>query len=336
MVDMALVKHPLVISAIIIISFLILGIFVSIGVRYILLKALKGKENLFYNVYRALRLSVVLWFVVLGIYISMRLFGEYLGHSFNVFLQKAFILLLISSISYTAGNLLSLFIEYQIQVKSTIIDITAKWGIFLLGLLFGLNSIGVQIAPLLTALGIGGLAVALALQPLLSNLFSGIYITSSKRVEVGDVISVGGYTGEVVDIGVYSTVIRDYNNNLIYIPNTQIINSIFLNFNKPTPAYIGDIKIGVSYESDPRRVRDILYGILKDMENFEGFDKTFEPKVWFDDFADFALIFTVRFGAKDRLSWRECATEIRNKIYERFKEEGIEIPFPIRTVYLRK
>ncbi len=326
MVNMALLKHPLVISAIIILSSLLFGIFVSLVVRYILLKVLKGKENLFYNVYRALRLSVILWFVVLGIYISIRLFGEYLGHSVNVFLQRAFILLLISSISYTAGNLLSLFLEYQLQVKSTIIDITAKWGIFSLGLLFGLNSVGVQITPLLTALGIGGLAVALALQPLLSNLFSGIYITSSKRVEVGDVISIEGHTGEVVDIGVYSTVIRNYNNNLIYIPNTQIINSILLNYNKPTPVYVADIKVSVSYKSDPMRVREILYGILKEMENFKGFDKTFEPKVWFDDFADFALVFTIRFGAKDSASWRECASEIRSKIYERFKEEGIEYP----------
>lgn len=306
-----------------------------INSQYVLLKALKYKENLFYRMYRNFRLSVILWFVVMGIYISMRLFGEGLGHNVNVFLQKTFILLLISSISYTVGNSLSLFIEHNIYSKSTVLNITVKWGIFLIGMLFGLNSIGIQIAPLLTALGIGGLAVALALQPLLSNLFSGIYITSSKRIEVGDVISIEGHTGEVIDIGIYSTVIRDYNNNLIFIPNTQIINSTLLNYNKPTPGYVADIKVGISYESNPRRVRELLLDILKDMENFDGFDKTFEPKVWFDDFADFALVFTIRFGAKDRPSWRECATEIRNRIYERFKEEGIEIPFPIRTVYLR-
>jgi small-conductance mechanosensitive channel len=262
---------------------------------------------------------LVLWFLVLGIYFSLRFFGENLGHETNKILQNLSTIVLFSSISYTFGAILEMVVEDYSNIRSSIISVSTRWGVFITGLLLGLSAVGFQITPILTALGIGGLAVALALQPLLSNLFSGIYITSSKRVQVGDQISVGNYSGEVIDVGVYSTIIRDPNNNIVYIPNSQIINSILVSYNKPDPTFVDNMRILIYGSNDPERAKEVLLEILKEMENFEGFDKTFKPIVWFDGFGPHALIFTIRFRALSRLDWRNCASEIRLRVYKRFK-----------------
>jgi small-conductance mechanosensitive channel len=314
---MEALKHPLILSIFLTLFFLFLGILFSLFVRSFLLRTLKGKENLFYRIYRGLRPALVLWFFILGIYFSLRFFGENLGHETNKILQNLSTIVLFSSISYTVGAILEMVVEDYF--RSSIISVSVRWGVFITGLLLGLSAVGFRITPILTALGIGGLAVALALQPLLSNLFSGIYITSSKRVQVGDQISVGNYSGEVIDVGVYSTIIRDPNNNIVYIPNSQIINSILVSYNKPDPTFVDNMRILIYGFNDPERAKEVLLEILEEMENFEGFDKTFKPIVWFDNFGPNVLIFTIRFKALSRLDWRNCASEIRFRVYKRFK-----------------
>ena len=157
MVNMENLKDPLILSLILILFFLFLGILSSLPVRYFLLRILKDKENLFYRIYRNLRLLVVLWFLILGIYISLRLFGEKLGHETNGILQNASTLILFTSVSYTLGKILEMTLEDYLNLRSSIIVISARWGVFITGLLLGLSSVGFQIAPILTALGIGGL-----------------------------------------------------------------------------------------------------------------------------------------------------------------------------------
>jgi small-conductance mechanosensitive channel len=319
MANMEVLKHPLILSIFLTLFFLFVGVLFSLFVRSFLLRTLKGKENLFYRIYRGLRPALVLWFLILGIYFSLRFFGENLGHETNKILQNLSTIVLFSSISYTFGAILEMVVEDYFNIRSSIISVSVRLGVFITGLLLGLSAVGFQITPILTALGIGGLAVALALQPLLSNLFSGIYITSSKRVQVGDQISVGNYSGEVIDVGVYSTIIRDPNNNIVYIPNSQIINSILVSYNKPDPTFVDNMRILIYGFNDPERAKEVLLEILEEMENFEGFDKTFKPIVWFDGFGPNALIFTIRFKALSRLDWRNCASEIRLRVYKRFK-----------------
>ncbi len=319
MVNLENVKHPLSISLIIVLVFLSLGIIFSLIVRSFLLKVLKNKENLFYRIYRSLRPTIILWFLILGIYISLRLFGDNLGHETNRILQNLSTVVLFSSVSYTLGAILEMILEDYLNLKSSIIGVSARWSVFITGLLLGLSSVGFQVTPILTALGIGGLALALALQPLLSNLFSGIYITSSKRVQVGDQISVGNFSGEVIDIGVYSTVIRDFNNNLVYIPNNQVINSILVSFGRPDPTFIDNLRIVIYGSNDPEKIREDLLEILREIEDIPGFDTSFKPVVWFEGFGPNSLVFTIRFKALSRLDWRNCASEIRFRVYRKFK-----------------
>ncbi len=319
MVNLENMRYPLNIFIIIVLVFLFLGIVFSLIVRSFLLRVLKNKENLFYSIYRSLRPTIILWFLILGIYISLRLFGDNLGHETNRILQNLSTIVLFSSVSYTLGAILEMILEDYLNLKSSIIGVSSRWSVFIIGLLLGLSSVGFQVTPILTALGIGGLALALALQPLLSNLFSGIYLTSSKRVQVGDQISVGNFSGEVIDIGVYSTVIRDFNNNLVYIPNNQVINSILVSFGRPDPTFIDNLRIAIYGYNDPEKVREDLLEILREIEDMPGFDTSFKPMVWFEGFGPNFLVFTIRFKALSRLDWRNCASEIRLRVYKKFK-----------------
>ena len=211
--------------------------------------------------------------------------------------------------------------------------------ILVLGLLIALSVIWISITPFITALGVGGLAVALALQDTLSNLFAGIHILVEKSIRVGDFVKLEtGQEGYVEDITWRTTRIRMLPNNMVIIPNSKLSQSIVTNYYLPEKRMSLLIPIGVSYSSDPEKVEKILVeeakkavgtipGLLGDPEPFVRFIPGFG-----ESSLDFTLICQVREFVDQYLAQHE----LRKRIFKRFNEEGIEIPFPHRTVYLRE
>jgi small-conductance mechanosensitive channel len=211
--------------------------------------------------------------------------------------------------------------------------------IFTIGILIILSYMGISIAPLLTALGVGGLAVALALQDTLANLFAGIHILVEKSLRVGDFVKLeSGQEGYVDDITWRTTRIRMLPNNMVVIPNSKLAQSVVTNYYLPERRMSLLIPIGVSYASDPAKVERILVeeakkgatdipGLLADPEPFVRFIPGFG-----DSSLDFTLICQVREFVDQYLAQHE----LRKRIFKRFRDEGIEIPFPHRTVYLRE
>jgi hypothetical protein len=135
MANMEALKHPLILSIFLTLFFLFVGVLFSLFVRSFLLRTLKGKENLFYRIYRSLRPALVLWFFILGIYLSLRFFGENLGHETNNILQNLSTIILFSSISYTLGAILDMVVEDYFNIRSSIISVSVRWGVFIIGLL---------------------------------------------------------------------------------------------------------------------------------------------------------------------------------------------------------
>jgi small-conductance mechanosensitive channel len=209
--------------------------------------------------------------------------------------------------------------------------------IIVVGVVFILQNMGISITPLITALGIGGLATALALQDTLNNLFSGFQIIASRQVRVGDYVQLdSGEVGEVTDIKWRNTTIRDFTDNLIIIPNSKMAQAVVTNFNLPRTNLWAEVLVGVAYDSDLEHVesvcRDVSYEVYKEVL---GGEMPSEPKVHFLEFGDSSINLRVRiqvpqFG--DRLA---VQTAYIKRIHKRFGAEGIEIPFPIRTVYMR-
>lgn len=212
--------------------------------------------------------------------------------------------------------------------------------LIIIGVITALWYMGVPMAPVLTTLGVGGLAISLALQGILSNLFSGINILFSKTFDKGDYIKVDNqFEGFVEDISWFSTTLLMRNNNRVIIPNSKIVESVITNYNKPTSPMAVWVPVGVSYSSDLEKVERVTIEVAKEVQkSVHGADPDFEPFIRYNQFADFSINFNVIMRVLDISEGAHFVLthEFIKKLKKRYDEEGIEIPFPIRTVYIKK
>ncbi|MER6775840.1 MULTISPECIES: mechanosensitive ion channel family protein [unclassified Streptomyces] len=206
--------------------------------------------------------------------------------------------------------------------------------VLVMGVLVALETMGVSIAPLVTALGVGGLAVALALQDTLANLFAGVHILASKTVQPGDYIRLSsGEEGYVVDINWRNTVVRNLSNNLVIIPNNRLARTNMTNFTQPEQQLSILVQVGVGYESDLEHVERVTLDVVDSvMADINGAVPDHEGKVRFHTFADSRINFTVILGVGEFSDQYRIKHEFIKRLHERFRAEGISIPAPTRTV----
>ncbi len=200
-----------------------------------------------------------------------------------------------------------------------------------------LDRLKITITPFLASLGIGGLVVALALQDTLSNFFSGVYIFFDKPVRIGDYIMLEtGQEGYVQHIGWRSTRIRMLPNNILIIPNAKLVGSQITNFYLPEPEMAVLVQVGVSYQSDLEKVERVTVEVAKQvLQEVEGGVKEFDPFIRYHTFSDFSINFTVILRVKEYVHKYLIIHEFIKRLHRRYQQEGIEIPFPIRTVYMK-
>ncbi len=204
-----------------------------------------------------------------------------------------------------------------------------------MGLLVLLKQLGISIAPMLTALGLGGLAVALAVRPTLSNLFSGIFVSVARHVRPGDYIRLSsGEEGFVQDITWRSTTVRVLANNLVIIPNAIFADEIVTNFDLPDRRVPVRIPVGVTYGADPEKVQEALLDVARGaIGQIPGLLEDPPPAVRFNPgFGESSLDFTLVVHAARFTDQFLAQSELRRRVLRRFREEGIEIPFPVRTL----
>jgi len=212
-------------------------------------------------------------------------------------------------------------------------------GVLILGVMVLLGPYIARLTPILTALGVGGLAVALALQDTLSNLFSGFYIAVARQVRLGDYIKLNtGEEGYVTDISWRSTSIRSLNNNMIIVPNAKLAQAVITNYHLPESRMSASLQVNVSYDCDPDRIERVLLEIAREgAHDIPGLLADPAPSVSFDPgFGDFYLAFTLNFQVKEFSGQYAVRHELRKRIFRRFRQEGIEIPFPTRSVLLQQ
>ena len=206
--------------------------------------------------------------------------------------------------------------------------------IFALGALVVLDILGIPITPLLAGIGIGGLAIALALSPTISSFIAGTYVVAEGHISEGDYVEIDAErAGFVESVGWRSTVLRSRFNNMIVVPNSLITESIVTNYTTPTPAVTGMVMCGVSYDSDLREVERICLEVAAEvLEESEDAVKDFEPRVRFFEFADSNINFRIIFQGVDRVATFAMQHEIIMRLHARFKDEGIEINYPVRKL----
>jgi small-conductance mechanosensitive channel len=203
-----------------------------------------------------------------------------------------------------------------------------------LGLLVVLNGLGLSITPMLTALGVGGLAVALALQEPLANFFAGLFLALAGQVRVGDYIKLdSGEEGYVSDFSWRSTRLRMLANNLVVVPNAKLAQAIVLNHHLPSKEMAVLVEVGVDYASDLRKVERVVVEVGREvMGQVKGGVPEFEPFIRYHSFGESSIDFTVILRATEFVDQYLVKHEFMKRLHERFDREKIVIPFPIRTI----
>ncbi len=284
---------------------------------------------------------VILWSVLAGLYVATNILP--LPEKDLQLLQKVFQALLIFSIFWFLMQLIGkIFFVYSDKLQerlpaATIFKNAVKIFIFIIGGLIVLQTLGISITPIITTLGVGGLAVALALQETLANLFAGFHIIATKRVKTNDYIKLdSGEEGYVVDVNWRDTVLRQLPNNLVIIPNSKLASAVVVNYYKPQTSMNVLVEVGVDYGSDLEYVEEVTMEIaLEVMKEVPGADPEFEPRVRYHTFADSSINFTVYLRCAEFFDKFMVQHEFIKRLKKRYDKEGINIPFPIRTVIMQ-
>lgn len=288
----------------------------------------------------SLRGTVIIWLLIAGVYgavLNIPMSPILLTH-----LKKILLVIIILSVTMSLGKMIAGFVNMYVQREDVPLPSTSifrnltKLLIFIIGILVILQALGISITPILTALGVGGLAAALALQPTLANLFSGLQIIAAKQLHPGDYVKLEtGDEGYVTDITWRNTTIRALQNNMIIVPNSKLASAIVTNYYQPQQEMAVLMQVGVSYDSDLKKVEKVTIDVAKEvMQKVQGGIPEFEPFIRYHTFADFSINFTVIMRAKEYVDQYLIKHEFIKRLHERYEKEGIVIPFPIRTVYM--
>ncbi len=339
-------NQPLIlIQWIIPIALILIGWFVGVIFEKVFFKKLNklvaktpfpGSELLFASLHK----MPSLWFLLAGIY------GAILTLKINPAVSEILQKLVTAAFLYTftlvlarlAGGFMTLYGQRTEGLSASLLSNLVRIMVMTFGILMILQAMGISITPILATLGIGGLAVALAFQDTLSNLFSGLYLIISGQVRTGDYVRLEtGEEGYVNDITWRNTTIRELPNNLIVVPNTKLGSAIFKNYHLPVPEIMLQVAVGVSYDSNLDQVEQVTLDVAKEvMQSVSGGVAGFEPFIRYQEFQDFKINFVVFLRAMEFLDQRLIKHEFIKRLHKRYREEGIEIPYPSRNVYLKQ
>jgi MscS family membrane protein len=315
---------------------------------YLKIKSLKTEtpaDDLFARKFKS---SSVGFFFVLAVVVFLNYSGLELG-----LVSKLVTILFIFAIFDVLSKVFDFFIEYWInlispkiikrnedarsvsQSFSPLFHRLSRIAFLIAAVLVVMVHLGVDVRPILGGLGIAGLAISLAAKDSLSNIFGGIALTSDKAFKVGDMVSVpaNGITGIVYDVGLRSTRIKTWDNEVFIIPNGNLANQVIQNYYQPDMMARVVVPFSVEYGSDVDRVKKVVIGEIKKIKKAL---KDPEPSIVFNKMSDFSLDFDARFwveSIKDKYFSKLEATE---RIYKALNREGIGIPFPTRTLYLKE
>ena len=290
----------------------------------------------------SLRGPFMLWFVMLGIYAGLDLSSApkdmvLLAGKILFVLGVLSVTLVLSSISTRLIGEFSGRLQTALPIASLTQSIS-RIILFLIAILIILNRLGISITPILATLGVGSLAVALALQDTLSNLFSGLHIILTKQIRVGDYVKLeSGEEGYVTDITWRTTKVRMLPNNVVLVPNEKLTKSVITNFHLPEKEMSVLVDLGVHYDSDLKKVESVTCEVARQvMQEVPGGVPGFGPFIRFHTFGDFSIQLSVILRAREFVDQYLIKHEFIKRLQERYRKEGIVIPYPIRALNYRQ
>lgn len=333
-----LLSSPIVQRGGLILGGLLLGILSEKAVFSRLRKFAKGTrfhwDNLIAQSFKGVP---ALWFTAGGVYLALGVgsIDPVLTTVIVKFLTVALIGSIVIASMRGVGATVELVSENSAIPSPSLVVGLARAGVGVLGIFIILQNLDIDITPLLTTLGIVGLAVALALQDTLGNLFAGVQIILSGQVRPNDYIELAsGEQGFVTDVKGRNTTIHTFpGGNLVVVPNSTMASSIVKNYSRPRTALWVSTEVGVSYDSDLENVEAVTLEVARDvLSNVDGGLTSDDPLVRFHTFGDSSINFEVRMMVRKFTDQGRVRHEFIKQLHRRYNKEGIEIPFPIRTL----
>lgn len=302
----------------------------------VLLRTRTGIDDLLLKSFRS---HVPFWFLLGGLVLAARI-APLATHLGDLVVRTATVLLVLS-LSIAAASFSTVLLRQGAARASGTAAATSlgvhvvRATILGLGGLLVLSNLGISITPLLTALGVGSLAVALAVQPTLTNFIAGVHISVARPFGVGDFVRLEtGTLGYVEDIGWRATRIRELPNNIIIVPNARMAEMILTNYAMPEPEQATLVQVGVAYGSDMQRVERVTCEVAREtLRSVQGGVGSFDPFIRYHTFGDSSIHFTVILRVKEFTDRYLVTHEFMKRLKTRFDGEGIEIPFPQRVVH---
>ena len=281
---------------------------------------------------KSLRGMIWLWFTLTGFSLAITILpvNQYL---LNI-IQKALLIILLASINLVISRLAIGFIQFysrkgeESPQLTTLFENLTRILVFGLGILIIIQSLGIAITPLLTALGIGGVSIGLALQSTFANLFSSINILTAKKLRPGDYIKLKtGEEGYVQDITWKHTIIQEINENWLIVPNSKIVSASFKNYSFPNKQLLITIEVGVSYNSDLEKVERVTLEIAREvLQEVAGGVAESEPFLRYHHFDYFRINLTVYLKVEEFFDSLLIKHEFIKRLHQKYQQEGIDIP----------
>ena len=334
---------------------MVFALFIGIALNQLLTQKLAGRvkaseSEIVEIFFRALRGVPIYLSIVIGLYWSVTTSNLPAGLE-RIFSYILFAMI-VFSITRVCERTLSGFIRMKFSgsndmTQSTLLDTIFRVAIYASGALVVLDYFNISIAPIMAAMGVGGMAVAFGVRETLENIFSGLQIIVSKQIRVNDYIKLStGDEGKVIDINWrFITVMPANEANVVVIPNKVIANAVTTNFSQPRDDIIVVVPIGVGYESDLEKVERVTVEVARELQiKIDGYKPKFDaagndvnklaPVVRYQAFSDSSIDFNAVLHVQTFTNQYVLKHEFIKAITRRYREEGINIPFPIRTLDL--
>jgi small-conductance mechanosensitive channel len=334
-----LISNEYILFLIILVITIIFVSIIYLITRLIVNKIAGRKKSYGEFILKQISKPLIILFLVIGVYTAIRQLSIIINYIIwldgLIFILTTLIFALLISRIISVIMLGYLKIKRGFERPPKLINMTVSIIIYIIAIAVILSYFQIDITPLIAGVGLGALAIGLALQSTLSNFFAGMHLVSDRPIDVGDYIEIDENTkGTVEDIGWRSTRIRTLADNLLIIPNAKLSESNITNFSKPKQDMSLWIPCGVAYESDLKKVEKITLEVAKHIQmNTDGAVKNFEPGFRFKEFGDSNINFTTILRINDPLKRFAVRNEFIKELKERFNKEKIEISWPIRKIY---
>lgn len=290
---------------------------------------------------KALQHMPIVWTLTLGVYWVLNMVD--ITPSVKEPLSLLLKTLILLSNTVTVARIIVGALHYYLRrnaenlSSSSLLTHLMEFIVYACGFMIILQACGVSIAPILTALGIGGMAVAIALQDTLTNFFAGLQLIVMKPIKVGDFVKLStGEEGVVIDINFRHTSIQEVNLGMIIVPNQKVAAATLMNYDLPRREIFLTVPCGVSYDSDLEKVERVALEVANEVMQSLSPNTTFEPFVRYQAFGQSSIDFNVILPT-DNFAQRSI---LRHKFVKaltvRFREEGIDIPYPTQTVHIAR